>query len=168
MSILGFSFNGTDQALVDSFRRKGVQLLEVLIKRSNSLMIRLQAKIVTEKFASGPRPGFPLVGRVTSRLAGSVRAVPASVEGSSIVAGVEAGGGAAFYGKFLEDGTAPHEIVATNKKALAFMMGGKQVFAKFVQHPGTRAYHFMRDSLAEFTPEIQAQLQQTINQVLEL
>lgn len=163
---LEFSFNGSDDAAVLALKGKGPKLMAALATKVNSLMLRLQTYIVTKKFAAGPRPGYPKIGRVTSRLAGSVRAIPVSVAGDSIVAGVEAGGGAAWYGRILEDGSGPHDIRPVNKKALRFMVNGKAVFATYVRHPGTKAYHFMRDSAREFQPTILEELQMTTTKVL--
>ncbi len=41
------------------------------------------------------------------------------------------------YDKFVRLGTRPHPIFARNAKALRFVTGGRVVFAKSVQHPGT-------------------------------
>ena len=51
--------------------------------------------------------------------------------------------GGAFYGEFVRKGTAPHVIVPRKGKALRFVIGGQVVFAKRVNHPGTKAnpYH---------------------------
>ena len=48
-----------------------------------------------------------------------------------------------FYGELVRRGTAPHVIVPRKAKALRFMIGGEVVFAKRVNHPGTKAnpYH---------------------------
>jgi hypothetical protein len=62
------------------------------------------------------------------------------------------------YARFLEDGTEPHVIVPVNKKALAFMVGDKQVFAKKVNHPGNKAYLFLKGTLAEHEPDIRVRL----------
>ena len=43
------------------------------------------------------------------------------------------------YAKYLESGTAAHEIRAVNAKALAFMIGGSMIFRKKVMHPGIPA-----------------------------
>lgn len=43
------------------------------------------------------------------------------------------------YGGFVISGTRPHFIRARTAKALRFTVGGQTVFAKSVQHPGTRA-----------------------------
>lgn len=47
---------------------------------------------------------------------------------------------------FHENGTAPHPIVA-HGKVLAFQVNGSTVFVRAVQHPGTKALHFMRDGM---------------------
>ena len=51
--------------------------------------------------------------------------------------------GGAFYGEFVRKGTAKHVIEARPGKALRFVIGGQVVFAKRVNHPGTKAnpYH---------------------------
>lgn len=41
---------------------------------------------------------------------------------------------------FLEFGTRPHKIRARKAKALRFMSGGRAVFRKSVNHPGTKPY----------------------------
>lgn len=44
----------------------------------------------------------------------------------------------------VEYGTAPHVITPKNAKVLAFKVGGKQVFTKKVNHPGTKPNPVMR------------------------
>ena len=48
------------------------------------------------------------------------------------------------YAPFVEKGTHAHKIVPKNAPRLAFMVGGKLVFAKEVMHPGTRPQPFLR------------------------
>jgi hypothetical protein len=43
---------------------------------------------------------------------------------------------------FLNDGTDAHDIVATNAKALRFVMNGQVMFRKRVHHLGTKATKF--------------------------
>ena len=43
----------------------------------------------------------------------------------------------------LNDGTRAHRIVATNAKALRFEIGGRVVFAKSVNHPGTSPTYWL-------------------------
>ncbi len=47
------------------------------------------------------------------------------------------------YAAAVHDGTRPHLIRAKNKKALAFKKGGKTVFVKQVNHPGTKPNPFL-------------------------
>lgn len=48
------------------------------------------------------------------------------------------------YGEYVEFGTRPHTIYPKNKKMLAFKVGGKMVFARKVNHKGSRPYPFMQ------------------------
>lgn len=50
----------------------------------------------------------------------------------------------ASYGKFVVEGTAPHEIRAPEGGVLAFMVAGKRVFTPIVHHPGTKPNPFMQ------------------------
>ena len=51
------------------------------------------------------------------------------------------------YGVFVNYGTKPHTIEAKDKKALRWVgAGGAFAFAKSVQHPGTKASHFIERS----------------------
>jgi hypothetical protein len=47
------------------------------------------------------------------------------------------------YAKFVIGGTRPHIIRARRAKALHFQMDGRDIFAKSVQHPGTRPNNFI-------------------------
>lgn len=58
------------------------------------------------------------------------------------------------YGKNVEFGSNPHTIKAKGRKALKFKKGGKTVFAKSVQHPGTRPTFFIRSTLFNDFPDI--------------
>ncbi|MFH8577113.1 hypothetical protein [Streptomyces zaomyceticus] len=51
--------------------------------------------------------------------------------------------------RYVLDGTRPHVIRPRNAKALRFDMGGRIVFAKKVNHPGTRANNFLGEALRE-------------------
>ena len=58
------------------------------------------------------------------------------------------------YAPYVEFGTKPHVIRPKTKKMLAFRVGGKMVFARKVNHPGTRAYNYMRDAFEESKPKV--------------
>lgn len=47
------------------------------------------------------------------------------------------------YGGYVEFGTRPHVIRATRAKALKFSIGGTTVFAKKVNHPGTKPHPYV-------------------------
>ncbi len=53
------------------------------------------------------------------------------------------------YGLYVHDGTDPHEIRPKQAGGvLAFQVGGETVFARSVQHPGTKAVRFFTDNRA--------------------
>ena len=55
-------------------------------------------------------------------------------------------GGRINYGMFLEYGTRPHIIRPKKKKSLRWSGKGGDIFAGEVNHPGTKATYFLRDS----------------------
>jgi hypothetical protein len=154
------SFDGTDRTTVESLLARGPQFLKKLVDTMNVLAFKLQSHIVTDK----------LNGQVLHHrkgiLAGSIRVTPAAVDSSSSIgAEVLGGGGVAWYGRVHEyGGDGPYVIEATNKKALRFMVGGKVVFAKRVNHPPLPMRSFMRSSLDDQRAEIAERLQLAMNE----
>ncbi|MBS0200293.1 MAG: hypothetical protein JSR70_07555 [Proteobacteria bacterium] len=59
---------------------------------------------------------------------------------------------AATYAPALEDGSKPHPIIPRDAMVLCFQLNGEKRFFKRVNHPGTRAYRFLKGSLAERGP----------------
>lgn len=51
------------------------------------------------------------------------------------------------YAMVLEKGSRPHQIVPRRAKVLAFEVGGRMVFSRYVRHPGTKAYHIVEDGV---------------------
>lgn len=49
--------------------------------------------------------------------------------------------------RFVLDGTRPHIIRPRRKRALRFEVGGREVFAAYVRHPGTRANNILARAL---------------------
>lgn len=47
----------------------------------------------------------------------------------------------------LERGSRPHLIVPRRASALRFTVGGRVIFARSVNHPGTRPYNILRDGV---------------------
>lgn len=82
----------------------------------------------------------------TGRLRSSIRAEPPrifSLRGSVTV------GSDLEYAGYVNDGTAPHVIRPRRRRALRFIVGGRVVFARRVNHPGTRANPFLDRALRE-------------------
>lgn len=52
----------------------------------------------------------------------------------------------ADYALYVHEGTRPHVIRPRNAQALRFNVGGREVFAKRVDHPGTKARPFLRNA----------------------
>jgi phage gpG-like protein len=62
--------------------------------------------------------------------------------------------------------TKAHIIEAKNGKALMFNMGGKEVFFRRVNHPGSKvpAHHYMGQAFDAMKPEITTGYEQAVNQ----
>lgn len=55
-----------------------------------------------------------------------------------------------FYAPMVHDGTRPHQIRPKSAGGvLRFRMGGRVVYAKVVNHPGTRARPFLDDAVRQ-------------------
>jgi hypothetical protein len=159
--MLTLSFNGSDERLAQSLRARGPQIIQAVMRKMDELMFRLQAKIVGEKLAG------QVLQQRTGKLAGSIRAIPTTLEGTEVTGAVEGGGGPAFYGRVQEyGGRGPYTIVPINKSALTFLWGGKQVFFKKVTHPPLQSRSFMRSSLEESRELIFAGLRESVRQEL--
>lgn len=53
------------------------------------------------------------------------------------------------YAAMVNDGTRPHQIRPKNASVLRFVVGGRVVFARVVNHPGTRARPYLDRALRE-------------------
>lgn len=51
------------------------------------------------------------------------------------------------YAGYVHEGTGPHLIAPRQAQVLAFTIGGRRVYAKHVNHPGTKADPFLRRAL---------------------
>ena len=60
----------------------------------------------------------------------------------------------ANYSAAIEYGAPPHEIRPNEQTALRFTKNGKEIFAKKVNHPGTRPNPVMRNAAAKVQKEI--------------
>lgn len=144
----------SDQAVLAHLEAKLPKILQALTDKLTVDMAKLQAHVVGDKLS-----GQVLQHR-TGKLAASIIAGEAELAGDKITGSVSGAGGPAFYGRFHEYGTTnAYTIVPTNKKALAFMLGGKQVIVRSVLHPPIQERSFMRSSLADLRDQIVADLQ---------
>jgi phage gpG-like protein len=122
---------------------------QALSSKANMLAIALEAKI--QQKLSG--------GVLNARSGALARSIIVTVDDSGADISVRIGpSGDVKYAAIHEFGGTipPHEIVPNKAKALAFAVGGKQVFAKRVNLPAVtmpeRSY--LRSSLAEMAGEI--------------
>lgn len=62
------------------------------------------------------------------------------------------------YAKSIEEGSKPHIIRARKAKFLRFIVGGHYVYRRFVRHPGTKPYWFLRSAVEHTGNEIRSRL----------
>lgn len=118
-----------------------------------------EGKIQKELLSSGDRPVHRLVHTAARRTANaaknrvlvdtgnlkqSIAQMPTRADGYRVTGGVEA---TANYALHVHEGTAPRVIYPKKGKALKFEFKGQTVIVKRVNHPGTRAYPFLRNAL---------------------
>jgi hypothetical protein len=149
-------------------------IMEALTAKMGSVSLALQSAIVQK--LSGE-----LLQRRTGQLSNSIRTIPTTVGSDSITGGVLGGGGVAPYARALEDGSVAHVIEAKSAKALAFEVsatsnfapygglfakngGSLMVIVKKVNHPGTKAYAFMKGTLDENRQNIIGEFQDSVKE----
>ncbi len=149
--------DGASAALADMPER----VRDALSAKANALAAELEAK-VQQKLAGS------VLNTRTGALAGSI---VASIEESSATISVRiATSGDIKYAAIHEFGgmIPPHQIVPDKAKALAFLVGGKQVFAARVNLPAVtmpeRSY--LRASLAEMAGQIAEELTATVTDAM--
>jgi phage gpG-like protein len=121
---------------------------DALSSKANALAADLQAKIQQK-----------LSGAVLNQKSGALaRSVVTMIDDSSENISVSIATGDIKYAAIHEFGGVipPHQIVPDKAKALAFILGGKQVFAARVNLPAIAIPEcsYMRSSLAEMADEI--------------
>lgn len=106
-----------------------------------------------------------LSGAVVNSISGTLQAaITEASDESSATVGLDSD--TAPYGAALEFGASiPAQLIeAKNAKALAFVVGGSQVFAKHVMHPAfvLPPHSFLRAALAELAPDALAMLENAV------
>jgi hypothetical protein len=150
------------QQIYSLFKTKGGRAAEVLFVRVNQLMHQLASRVVTEKLSGNP------LHRRTGVLAGSVHATETTISATKISGAVEAASGPAFYGVAHEYGTTgPYEITAVRARALQFVVGGREVYAKSVMHPAMPQRAFMRPTEVESADWIRNELEAALGEEMQ-
>ena len=111
-----------------------------------------------------------LAGDAVADRSGKLRdAVTEASDARSAAVGVDSG--AAPYAGALEFGASiPAQLIAIkNGKALAFAVGGSQVFAKRVTHPAfvLPPHSFLRRALADLAPEAVATIEDAVAEAMQ-
>jgi phage gpG-like protein len=139
-------------AVTASLAQIPAEVLQAVAAKVRALTANLQQHIVADK----------LQGQVLQHRTG---ALSRSIQSTTSVNGDVATGrvfssGDVKYAAIHEFGgqTPPHDIYPDKAQALAFMMGGQQVFAKVVHHPGSKIPQrsYMRSGLEDMAEEITA------------
>lgn len=147
-----------DQQLIARLSRMPSAVHAALLTKIWALTLKLQAHIQRDK----------LSGQVLKVQTGALRRsiqTDVSDSGSRIFGRVFSAGDVK-YAAIHEFGgrTAAHDIYPRKAEALHFMMGGREVFAKVVHHPGSQMPErsFMRTGLSDMAAEIESGLKQAV------
>lgn len=150
---------GTPDELTRRFMAVKERLINELVAAFSRAAYALQQHIQNDKLRGQS------VNVVTGELLDSVKAIPAEREGDTIIQSRVVA--TSPHAVFVNDGTAAHEILPSNAKALHFLAGGSEVFARSVQNPGIQARHFMEEAYEEMRPEIVNHIAISLQEVLE-
>lgn len=149
-------------AKVDGFEQaahrmagRGARITQALYRKIFSLTLQVQSKVQGNLSA-----GIGLQSRHgTAGLAGSVRVIEPTIEGTMIIGSVQGGGGPFWYGAMWEF-KGHGEIVPVNKKVLSWMADGRRVFAMRVSAQAPRPW--MIPPFREMKPYIVEEIKATV------
>lgn len=139
-----------DRELITRLQSMPEAVRNALLRKVTVLTIELQKKIRTEK----------LSGQVLNKRTGALQSsiFREVISTATSVEGKVAAGKDVPYAAIHEYGgtTKPHVIAPKNAQALHFFMNGKEIFAKSVNHPGSKMpmRSYMRSALGEMRVEI--------------
>ena len=132
-----------------------VAIRRILSSKLMELGERLKTHIQRDKLSG------QVLNVVTGALRRSITRGPVEEVGEGLSVAVFSAGDVKYAGIHEFGGTTkPHDIYPKNAQALAFMMGGQQIFAKVVHHPGSKMPErsFMRSSLDDMAATIVEEL----------
>lgn len=131
-----------------------------------ALRTAIQASVIDMEAQVKEKLSGPVLMNRTGRLRNSV--VSKVTDDASAITGTVAA--KTPYAAIQEYGgtTRAHLIQAKDAQSLAFMLGGKMVFAKSVQHPGSNipARSYLRSTLAENAAPIADRLRHAVQQAI--
>jgi hypothetical protein len=113
-------------------------------------------KGVNTAVRAGQQRAQHLVGVKTGFLRGQIISQPTTFAGGTVTGSY---GTNVKYARMHEEGTGPHVITATNKRALSFTYQGKRVVVRRVNHPGTKGRFYMRGSREWLEPQLGKEFQ---------
>jgi phage gpG-like protein len=158
--MITFEITG-DDAVADRFASLASRVYESLLAAVNASGLALQASVMQDK----------LSGQVLKARSGRLRdsiALTVSDDGDGIVASL---GTDVPYAAIQEYGgkTAPHVIMPRNASVLAFQIGGRRLFARRVQHPGSvmPERSFLRSALADQADQIRDSLRAAVGEAVQ-
>jgi len=152
-----------NEALQKRFEDMPTAVRNALRNKITALTLKLEAHVKNDK----------LSGQVLKVQTGALRRSITSevIDTGDNITGRVYSSGDVKYAAIHEFGgkTAAHVIIPTKAQALYFMMGGKDVFAKRVNHPGSvmpmRSY--LRSALADMRAEIASGMEQAVRQAVK-
>jgi HK97 gp10 family phage protein len=151
-----------DKELVARLNAMPEKVRTALVRKVTALALKLEAKVKGK-----------LSNQVLHVQTGALRrSIFNKVENSATaVTGKVASSGDVKYAGIHEFGgkTRAHIIEPKKAQALAFMMGGKTVFAKRVNHPGSKMPErsFLRSSLKDMQVEITTGMTEAVKQAVQ-
>ena len=152
-----------DDTLIKRIENMPVAVRNALVRKVVTLQIALQRKIRMEKLDG------QVLNKRTGALQSSIFISPVEVTEHAVIGKVSAGKDVP-YARIHEYGgqTSPHTIEPKRAEALHFYIGGKEVFAKSVNHPGSKMPErsYMRSSLSEMRVEIVEGLTEAVREGL--
>ena len=140
-----------------SMQLKGLQNAVAGVERYTNSKLEGAKRIIVESTVNIQSDAVSLAPEDTGNLKSSI---DFNITNNGLTGEIFAG---AEYAPDVEFGTAPHKIVAKNGKALAFKKNGKTVFAKSVNHPGTRAQPFLFPAWEAEMPKFESAMRKELN-----
>jgi phage gpG-like protein len=140
-----------DREVAAHFGVMSEELRQAVAAKIAQFTSQLWEKVVHQKLAG------EVLQRRSGKLAESIKQRIAH-EGDTITGTVYSDGSVPYAGIQEYGGkTGAHDILPVKAQALHFLMGGRDVFAKIVHHPGSTIpeHSFLRSALADMVPAIE-------------